>query len=523
MQPNHITENPVMQSRKAAMTPHQWGEGVIKQEEIDKYLIKGRDFIDEKRIMGHLQQNRQPDKKRIRDIMQKSLGIERLDPDETAALINLTDEELWQELYETGLKIKQKVYDNRIVFFAPLYCGNFCINNCAYCGFRHEKKSETRRVLSMEEIQAETAAVVSEGHKRMIAVYGEHPTTNIDYMVDSIQAIYSVKQKAKNGSGSIRRVNINAAPLSIADLKKLWKAGIGTYQVFQETYHKSTYRQVHPSGPKADYRWRLYALHRAMDAGIDDLAIGALFGLYDWRFEVMGLLYHAIDLEQQFDIGPHTSSFPRLTPAAGSYLSTTSPYRVDDDAFKKLVTILRLSVPYTGLIITARENPELKKDVIRVGCTQTDASTKIGIGGYTEALKKLKKLQNENSDQDDSKQQFRLGDTRRLDAVVRELADMGMITSFCTAGYRCGRTGDKIMGLLKNCVEGKFCKLNAVLTFREYLDDYASKETRRVGEKLIEREMEEIRSMPFFQKGKLLQTFESNYERVANGERDIYI
>ncbi|MBD3383753.1 [FeFe] hydrogenase H-cluster radical SAM maturase HydG [candidate division KSB1 bacterium] len=518
-----LIDNHGIEAQSPLPTPGQWGKEVIKQDEIDKYLVDGKDFIDEKRILNHLEQNQQPDKQRIRDIMQKSLDIERLDADETAALIHVTDADLWQEMYETGLKVKQRVYDNRIVFFAPLYCGNLCINNCAYCGFRHENKSEKRRVLSMQEIEAETKAVISKGHKRMIAVYGEHPTTDVDYMVDSIKTMYGVKGKARNGYSAIRRVNVNAAPMSIADLKKLWQVGIGTYQVFQETYHKPTYYQVHPSGPKANYRWRLYALHRAMDAGIDDLAIGALFGLADWRFEVMGLLYHAIDLEKQFDIGPHTISFPRLTPAGGSTLSTHSPYRVDDDTFKKLVTIIRLSVPYTGLIITARENPELKKEVIKVGCTQTDASTKIGIGGYTEALKELKKIQNKDKDQDETKQQFRLGDTRSLDAVIRELAEMGMITSFCTAGYRCGRTGDKIMGLLKNCVEGKFCKLNAVLTFREYLDDYALEETRKIGEKLIEKEMAEIKSMPFFQKGKLLQTFESYYRKVANGERDIYI
>jgi 2-iminoacetate synthase len=499
-----------------------WVKQVIKQDEIDKYLVDGKDFIDEDSIVGMLNDNSRPDKQQVRDILQKSLRIERLSPKETATLLQVTDPELWEEMYAAGLEVKRKVYDNRIVFFAPLYCSNLCVNNCAYCGFRYENKDEKRRILTMDEMRQETEAVISEGHKRMIVVYGEHPRSDAEYIARTIETIYSVKKKARQGEGAIRRVNINAAPMSITDLKKLWEVGIGTYQVFQETYHKNTYAKVHPANTlKGNYRWRLYALHRAMDAGIDDVAIGALFGLYDWRFEVMGLLYHTIDLERQFGIGPHTISFPRMTPASGSFISTHSNYLVNDTDFKKLVTVLRLSVPYTGLIITARERAELRRDVIQVGCTQTDASTKIGIGGYTEALKKLSQL--EQSEQEIDKQQFILGDTRRLDDVVRELAEMGMITSFCTAGYRCGRTGDKIMGLLKSCTEGKFCKLNAVLTFREYLDDYASPETKAVGEKLIEKELAEIRQIPFFSKGTLLQTFEKMYRDTKEGKRDVYV
>jgi len=500
----------------------EWIKQVIKNDEIDKYLIDGEDFINEQEIENHLNNNRKSDKQQIRDIIQKSLRIERLEPAETAALLQVEDPELWEEMYAAGLEVKRKVYDNRIVFFAPLYCSNLCVNNCAYCGFRYDNKEERRRILTMDEVRQETEVVISEGHKRMIVVYGEHPRSDADYIARTIETIYGVKKKARHGFGEIRRVNINAAPMSIADLKKLWNVGIGTYQVFQETYHKPTYAKLHPANTiKGNYRWRLYALHRAMDAGIDDLAIGALFGLYDWRFEVMGLLYHAIDLERQFGIGPHTISFPRMTPASGSFISTHSKYLVSDEDFKKLVTVLRLSVPYTGLIITARERADLRRDVIRVGCTQTDASTKIGIGGYTEALKKLSQLELANQEID--KQQFILGDTRRLDDVVRELAEMGMITSFCTAGYRCGRTGDKIMELLKSCKEGKFCKLNAVLTFREYLDDYASPETKAIGEKLIERELTEIRQNPFFRKGTLLQSFEKMYQRTVDGERDVYI
>jgi len=311
--------------------------------------------------------------------------------------------------------------------------------------------------------------------------------------------------------------------MEIAKLKQLWKAGIGTYQVFQETYHKPTYKIVHPHGPKANYRWRLYALHRAMDAGIDDVATGALFGIYDWKFEVMGLLYHAMDLERQFSIGPHTISFPRLTPASGSDLSTGSKYLVDDKYMKKLVAVLRLSVPYTGLICTVRERPEMHTELMKIGCTQTDASSNIGIGGYTEAMKQKALEQATGIKQDKSKQQFLLKDTRSLDEMIREMAKIGMISSFCTAGYRCGRTGDKIMGLLKSCKEGKFCKLNAVLTFREFLDDYASEETRKIGEELIRKELDEVKLMPFYKQGKLYENFMNKYDQINSGERDIYI
>jgi 2-iminoacetate synthase len=498
---------------------NEWKRQVIKTTEIDKYLINGQDFIDENRIAGQLAGAAHPDTARVRDIIAKAVQIERLMPEETAALLNVTDEDLWRELYAAGLTIKRKVYDNRIVFFAPLYCSNLCVNNCSYCGFRSENKEEKRRILTMEEVRREAAAVIREGHKRMIAVYGEHPSSAVDYITETIRTIYDVKVPVKNGCNAIRRVNINAAPMSIDDLKKIKAAGIGTYQVFQETYHKPSYAAVHPAATvKGNYRWRLYALHRAMDAGIDDVAAGALFGLYDWRFEVMGLLYHAIDLERQYGIGPHTISFPRLTPASGSCLSRSSRWQVSDADFKKLVTVLRLSVPYTGLIITARESAAMRRDVIQVGCTQTDASTRIGVGGYTAALQALAK-----DGQEIDRQQFMLGDTRSLDEVVRELAESGMMTSFCTAGYRCGRTGDKIMGLLKGCVEGKYCKLNAVLTFREYLDDFASPATRAIGEELLRREIDEINSMPFFKKGRLLETFRKKYALVASGRRDIYI
>jgi len=492
----------------------EWMHRVIKPEEIEKYLINGEDFINTEKIEAQLKAAAGPDPKQIREIIAKSLEIQRLEPEETAALINVQDPELLQEMFEAGGQVKREVYDNRIVTFAPLYCGNLCVNNCRYCGFRRGNKTEKRQFLQLDKIRKEVEALASIGHKRLIVVYGEHPNTDAGYIAQTIRAIYDVKVRARRGEGSIRRVNVNAAPMCTSELKKLQEAGIGTYQVFQETYHKDTYKTVHPSGLKADYRWRLYALHRAMDAEIDDVAIGALFGLYDWRFEVMGLLYHAIDLETHFGgVGPHTISFPRLNPAEGSALAENPAYEVKDKEFKKLVSVLRLSVPYTGMIITARESARTRKDVIPLGCTQTDASTRIGIGSYSEQY----------TEQEKNRQQFVLGDTRSLDEVVREFAGMGLITSFCTAGYRCGRTGDKIMGMLKKKTEARFCKLNAVLTFREWLDDYATPETRAAGEKLIQKEIAAIRKSDFYKQSKLLQIFEDSYEKIEEGSRDIFI
>ncbi|MBN1493084.1 MAG: [FeFe] hydrogenase H-cluster radical SAM maturase HydG [Candidatus Omnitrophica bacterium] len=487
-----------------------WIKQRIKQEQIEKYMQNDRDFIDEDLIFKALKKNVKPDPVRIRDILQKSLTITMLDPDETAALINVTDPELLSEMRDVAYTIKKKVYDNRIVTFAPLYMGNYCVNNCAYCGFRTHNTGMKRKMLTLEQVKKETEVLAGEiGHKRLIVVYGEHPRTDIDYMCDTIKAIYSVKVKTKNSWNSIRRVNVNAAPLSIEDLRRLKECGIGTYQVFQETYHRETYEQVHPRDTlKGHYAWRLYCMHRAMEAGIDDVGIGVLFGLYDWRFEVLALLLHSQDLEKRFGVGPHTISFPRLEPAADAPFVQETKYKVSDDDFKKLITIIRLSVPHTGMIVTARESAQMRRDVITMGCTQTDASTRIGIGAYSDRL----------NQQEQEKQQFLLGDTRELDDVIREFAEMGYITSFCTAGYRCGRTGECIMDLLKTGAEGKFCKLNAVLTFREWLDDFASSETKAAGEKVIKKEIEEVRSsIPT-----VFPTLMEYYERTRKGERDLY-
>jgi 2-iminoacetate synthase len=483
----------------------------IVHAEVEKYMLGGRNFIDDAEIEQRIRAGVNPDKARIRDIIAKSEAVETLDPDEVAALLHVTDPELWEEMKQAAARIKQKVYDNRIVTFAPLYLSNVCINNCLYCGLRSENFSIRRRTLSQEEIRREVEVLAGEiGHKRLIVVFGEHPDSGVDYMAESMRTIYGVKKKARIGYGQIRRINVNAPPLPVDELRVLHEVGLGTYQVFQETYHHATYATVHPGETiKGDYAWRLYAMHRAMEAGIDDVGIGALFGLYDWRFEVMGLLYHARELERAFGIGPHTISFPRLEPAENTPFVQNLRYAVSDADMERIIVILRLSVPYTGMILTAREDPFMRRRLIPLGCTQTDASSRIGVGSYSDAYEQ----------QEGDRQQFMLGDTRSLDEVVRELAEMGYITSFCTAGYRCGRTGQCIMDLLRSGKEGKFCKLNAVLTFREWLDDFASPETQAVGEKILRMELEQIRE----QNPRGFPVFMKYYERTAAGERDLYL
>lgn len=489
-----------------------WKDTVIRQDEIDRYLLEGRDFIDDVLIESLLERNANPDPARVRGIIDKAMSISTLLPEETAALLQVRDVGLWSEIFDAAARIKNAVYDNRVVTFAPLYCGNRCVNGCLYCGFRGDNTAVQRRVLSFEEIEREARVLAGElGHKRIVAVYGEHPSTGADYIAESMRRIYGVRVPVRKGRGEIRRVNVNAAPMSISNLRKIQEAGIGTYQVFQETYHHDTYAVVHPAGTlKSNFAWRLYALHRAMEAGIEDVAIGALFGLYDWRFEVMGMLFHALDLEKRFGIGPHTLSVPRIEPAVDTDFSWLT-HRVGDEDFKRVIAVLRLSIPYAGLIVTCRESPQLLRDVIPM-CTQRDASSRIGIGAYSEA----------QAGQQEKKQQFILGDTRSLDEVIRELAQMGYITSFCTAGYRCGRTGKNIMTLLRTGKEGCFCKLNAVLTFQEWLEDFGSPETRRLGEAIIQKEIAEVKARvpgdftPAIQ-SKLLEY----HGRIKRGERDL--
>ncbi len=489
----------------------EWIRNRIKPDQIEKYLDHGRCFVDEAAIDRARAANKAPEARRVRDILQKSLAIQTLTLDETACLLHVEDPELLAEMRQVAGQVKTKVYDNRIVTFAPLYLSNLCVNNCVYCGFRCSNSKETRRILSQDEVRREAEVLAGQiGHKRLIVVYGEHPESGVDYMTETLQTIYDVKVKTRRAWGRINRCNVNAAPMQVEELRILKDAGLGTYQVFQETYHRKTYEQLHPSNTiKGNYLWRLYCMHRAMEAGIDDVGIGPLVGLYDWKFEVMALLCHAIDLEKQFGIGPHTISFPRIEPAHNTPFVQSLPYRVSDADFKRLVTVIRLAVPYTGMILTARETAQLRREVLPLGCTQLDASSRIGIGGYTDRP---------DGKQQDDCQQFILGDTRSLDEVIRELAEGGSITSFCTAGYRCGRTGQKIMGLLRSGAEGRFCKLNAVITFREWLDDFGSEATIAAGEKVIEKEIEQVRQrMP-----EVFDSFMDYYEKTRAGNRDLY-
>lgn len=475
-------------------------------------FIGNADFIDEHALRKALAVA-QPGAAKVREILARSLEIsEALTPEDTAVLLSVTDPALLEEIYKAARDVKRKVYDNRVVTFAPLYASNLCVNNCLYCGFRSGNETAVRRKLSIKEIKAEAAVLAGKlGHKRLVLVTGEHPDTGAEYIAEAMRAIYTVKVKTRRGFGQIRRVNVNAAPMSIEDLKILKEAGIGTYQVFQETYDRVLYAKLHQgTGPKTDFRWRLYAMHRAFEAGIDDVAIGALFGLGDWKFEVMGLVAHARELEARFGIGPHTISFPRLESADGTDLPGQAAKNMPDADFKKLVAVLRLSVPYAGIIVTARERPAIIREVIDM-CTQRDASSRIGIGAYSSP----------DGGQATKRQQFMLGDTRSLDEIIGELAGMGHITSFCTSGYRCGRTGDHIMKLLKSGHESRFCKLNAVLTFREWLDDFASDATRAKGEALIKKEIAEIRAREKDFPPETVKLLDAYYARIERGERDL--
>lgn len=434
------------------------------------------DFIDDALIQGLIRDTRE-DSARCREIFAKSKRKEPLTLEEVAALIAISSKEGMEELFATAKELKKSIYGNRIVLFAPLYIGNYCINNCKYCGFRNSLTTAVRHTLSQTELENEIVALENEGHKRLILVYGEHPKYTPEFIAQTVRTAYSVK----SGNGEIRRVNINAAPLDVEGFKVVKEAGIGTFQVFQETYHRETYAKYHPAGtPKGDYQWRLNAMDRAFEGGIDDMGIGALFGLYDWRYEVLGLVAHAIHLQKAHGVGPHTISFPRIQPANG--LDLELPYRVSDEDFKKLVAILRLAVPYTGLIMTARESKAIRDEVMEFGVSQIDAGTKLEIGGYNQ--------EREGVEQDLKKEQFAVGDTRNLDEVIRWLLTREFIPSFCTACYRVGRTGTHFMEYAIPGFIKKFCTRNAILTLAEYLEDYSSEETKKVGYELIEKEIE---------------------------------
>lgn len=443
-----------------------------------------------------------PDKSRINDIISKSLTKEPLQLDETADLLLANSPEYIDSIFNAARTLKKDVYGNRIVLFAPLYIGNSCINECSYCGFKRSNKEAIRRTLSPEEITQQVKALEEVGHKRLILVYGEHPTYSPEYIAQNVQQVYSIK----SGRGEIRRVNINAAPLDIEGFRIVKESGIGTYQIFQETYHHETYRKHHPANTmKGDYLWRLDGLSRAFEAGADDMGIGALFGLYDWRFEVLGLVAHSLHLQQKYNVGPHTISFPRLRPASG--VAIDSKYFVDDDDFKRLIAILRLSVPYTGMILTARENPDVRRTVMEFGVSQIDAGSRIELGGYTEA----------GDAQVMEQEQFTLGDTRSLDEIIRELMKTGYVPSFCTACYRLGRTGEQFMEFAVPGWIQDYCTPNALSTLLEYLVDYATPETKEIGLQLLSSEVEKIDNQT------VKDQLKEFLQRIQNSDdRDLY-
>ncbi len=431
------------------------------------------DFIDDRALHGLLAAPA-PEPARVRDVLAKSMAKQPLSTAETAMLLRTTDPALIEEIFECARELKQRVYGNRIVLFAPLYVGSLCTNDCLYCAFRASNTDAVRRTLSHNELREQVTALESAGQKRLILVFGEHPRYDAQFIADSVRTVYDTTA----GHGEIRRVNINAAPLDHDGYRLVKEAGIGTYQIFQETYHRETYRRMHTAGTrKGDFLYRLDGLSRAFEAGCDDVGIGALFGLYDWRFDTLGLVRHALFLQETYGVGPHTISFPRLRPACGTQLD--SQHLVSDDDFKRLVAILRLAVPYTGLILTAREPPALRREVMAFGVSQIDAGSRIEIGGYSEA----------GDAQVMEREQFQLGDIRSLDEVMRELVEDSYVPSFCTACYRVGRTGEHFMEFAIPGFIKRFCTPNALLTLQEYLTDYASPETRNAGDALIREEL----------------------------------
>ena len=456
-------------------------------------------FIDPEEIWN-LINNTKPDKQRVRDVIAKSLDKQRLTMEETAVLINSVGTGLSDEIKQGARELKEKVYGNRIVLFAPLYVGNRCINNCQYCGFRVTNAEAIRKTLSDNDIVKEVEALEDNGQKRLILVYGEHPDYSPEYIAHTVKIVYGVKK----GHGEIRRVNINAAPLDIEGFRTVGESGIGTYQVFQETYHPEAYKWYHLGGKKRDYEYRLTALDRAQEAGIDDVGIGALFGLYDWRFEVMGLVRHTNHLEACYNVGPHTISFPRIKDALS--LNIDGKYETGDEDFKKLIAILRLAVPYTGLILTAREAPDVRREAMQYGVSQIDGGTKLELGSYSDT---------KNENQNLNREQFKINDARSLAEVIDELLENDYLPSFCTSCYRMGRTGEHFMEFSVPGFIKRFCTPNAILTLSEYICDYAKGETVEKGWKAIEKNLGKLETG-------VADSTREKITRIKLGERDLY-
>ena len=462
---------------------------------------KAEEFISHEEILDTLDyaEKNKDNIELIDKIIEKAKERKGLTHREASVLLACEIPEKIEECYKLAEQIKKDFYGNRIVMFAPLYLSNYCVNGCVYCPYHMKNKTIARKKLTQEEIKAEVIALQDMGHKRLALEAGEHPTMNpIEYILESIETIYSIKHK----NGAIRRVNVNIAATTVENYKKLKDAGIGTYILFQETYHKKTYEELHPTGPKSDYCYHTEAHDRAMEAGIDDVGLGVLFGLELYKYEFAGLLMHAEHLEAAFGVGPHTISVPRLKRA-----DDIDPDQFDngisDEVFAKICALIRISVPYTGMIISTRESKEVREKVLRLGVSQISGASKTSVGGYAE-----EEPEEENSEQ------FDVSDKRTLDEVVRWLMEEGFIPSFCTACYREGRTGDRFMELCKNGQILNCCHPNALMTLKEFLMDYASEETKKIGEELIRAEIEKI------PKDKVKEICRDNLEKISKGIRD---
>ena len=466
------------------------------------------DFINEPLVRQHLADTAAVPGSELEAIIETARRAEGLTAKEVAALIQVEDEALLEKMYAAALEIKQKIYGQRLVLFAPLYLSNYCVNSCVYCGYHCESQA-VRKKLTMAEIREEVIALEELGHKRLMLDMGEDPVlTPIEYVTEAMRTIYDTIQD----NGAIRRVNVQIAATTVEDYRKLKTAGIGTYILFQETYHRETYAKMHPAGPKSDYDWHTTAMDRAMEGGIDDVGMGVLFGLYDYRFEMVALMLGIKHLVEKFGVGPHTLSMPRMRAAEHVNLSTF-PYLVNDQQFKKIVAVMRLAVPYTGMILSTREQPDFRDEVIALGISQMSAGSCVGVGGYKQQADRYKGILTSIAD---NTPQFQVADHRSPDEILRHICEAGYIPSYCTACYRKGRTGDRFMALAKTGEIQNVCQPNALLTFKEYLMDYASPETRAIGEKAIEKHLALIKDP------KVRQLTIQELAKIEKGVRDLY-
>lgn len=463
----------------------------------DKKSDKAVEFISNEEILRCLDESKkQKPLEFYMDIVEKAKEEEGLTHEEVAYLINCNKDEVWDEIFKLANKIKNDYYGNRIVLFAPLYLSNYCINGCTYCPYHAKNKTIPRKKLTQEEIKKETIALMDMGHKRLALEMGEDDRINtMDYLLESIKTIYSIKHE----NGSIRRVNVNIAATTVENYRKLKEAGIGTYILFQETYNKENYEILHPTGPKHNYDYHTEAMDRAMEGGIDDVGVGVLFGLETYDYELVGLMMHKEHLEEKFGFGPHTISVPRICPA-DDIDTNDFENALSDDIFIKIVSLLRIAVPYTGIIVSTRESQKSREKALKVGVSQISGGSRTSVGGYCV--------------EEDETSQFDTSDKRSLDEVVNWLLDMGHIPSFCTACYREGRTGDRFMSLCKSKQILNVCGPNALLTLKEYLMDYASDETKKKGEEIIQKELANIPNEKVREKTK------EYLQEIENGNRD---